>query len=27
LMPDGFENGLKPQDLADVIVFVLNPGP
>jgi putative membrane-bound dehydrogenase-like protein len=27
LMPDGFENGLKPQDLADVIAFVLNPGP
>jgi putative heme-binding domain-containing protein len=27
LMPEGFESGLKPQDLADIISFVLNPGP
>ena len=26
LMPEGFETGLKPQDLADLIAFVLNPG-
>ena len=27
LMPEGFESGLKPQDLADIISFVLNPAP
>ena len=25
LMPEGFEAGLKPQDLADLIAYVLNP--
>jgi putative heme-binding domain-containing protein len=25
LMPEGFETGLKPQDLADLIAYVLNP--
>ncbi|HZR21230.1 MAG TPA: PVC-type heme-binding CxxCH protein [Verrucomicrobiae bacterium] len=27
LMPEGFETGLKPQDLADVIAYVLRPTP
>jgi putative heme-binding domain-containing protein len=27
LMPEGFEAGLKPQDLADLISYVLNPQP
>jgi putative heme-binding domain-containing protein len=27
LMPEGFENGLTPQDLSDVIAFLLNPEP
>jgi putative heme-binding domain-containing protein len=27
LMPEGFEAGLKPQDLADVIAYVLDPWP
>lgn len=27
LMPEGFEAGLKPQDLADLIAYVLRPGP
>lgn len=27
LMPEGFEAGLKPQDLADLIAFILNPTP
>ena len=27
LMPEGFEAGLKQQDLADLITFILNPSP
>jgi putative heme-binding domain-containing protein len=27
LMPEGFETGLKPQDLADLIAYILNPAP
>jgi putative heme-binding domain-containing protein len=27
LMPEGFEAGLKPQDLADLIAYVLAPKP
>jgi putative membrane-bound dehydrogenase-like protein len=27
LMPEGFEAGLKQQDLADLIAYMLNPGP
>jgi putative membrane-bound dehydrogenase-like protein len=26
LMPEGFETGLKPQDLADLIAYILSPG-
>jgi putative heme-binding domain-containing protein len=27
LMPEGFEAGLNQQDMADLIAYLLNPGP